>query len=173
MIIIKTELDCYDALQRKAILSIQETQVLSKATDERQHKIDSTAKQRVPSKAKAKVRPKTQSTKQVEPKLVYSKSEPRIENKKVNELGQKYLKTKQASNAKQNINLLLVDIDKDKQKRMVFTFENGQAWKQTEPRFVKRPASLPMQVQLLSGALGSFSVKLGENGRLVKVKRVR
>ena len=87
--------------------------------------------------------------------------------------GQKYLNSKTDTAPHRTLFFLLVATGKDKQKRMIFNFENGQVWKQIEPRYLKTLSNLPLQVELVKGALGSYSLRLGKSGRLVKVKRIK
>ncbi len=100
-------------------------------------------------------------------------NQPVAEDTEVDSVGQKYLKSSRTKTEAPAFNYSLVATDKDNKQRMVFSFANGQIWKQIEPRYLWLPAELPLQVELVAGALGSYSLKLGAKGRLVKVKRVK
>ena len=92
----------------------------------------------------------------------------------VNEIGSKYLsKGIDSSKPTKNVFFQLLKIEKDKRGKTEFHFGNGQIWRQTEARYVREQKPLPMQVEIIHSVLGSFTLRLGNKGRLVKVKRIK
>lgn len=57
--------------------------------------------------------------------------------------------------------------------RWVFTFDNGQVWRQTESKRIQVPRNKPFPAVLADGAFGSLNLFLDGQKRAVKVKRLR
>ena len=174
-----SRLDCYDELVKTALTQDETRKTLPQTSSPI---VNQQPKQMpTPSIVENSIKPTDQITPELTPEepgaaptSPKSKgNQPVTEDTEVNSVGQKYLKSSRTKTGAPAFNYSLVATNKDKKQRMVFSFANGQIWKQIEPRYLRLPAKLPLQVELVSGALGSYSLKLGAKGRLVKVKRVK
>ena len=54
-----------------------------------------------------------------------------------------------------------------------FHFDNGQIWHQIEARHVPLPSDLPFTVRLSAGLFGETRLRVGEKGRLVRIRRLQ
>jgi len=88
-------------------------------------------------------------------------------------LGKKYLTKDDSHESDRESSVQLVQAYKSKHQLWVFEFENGQAWQQTEARYLSVPKDLPAAVIISQGVLGSYDLRIGETGRTIKVKRLR
>ena len=88
-------------------------------------------------------------------------------------LGQKYLPKPKATQSNKAYHYSLIAVERDKKKRWVFSFENGQIWRQVEPRFFSKPRSIPARVDISTGVFGSFNLRVEGRDGTVKVKRLR
>ena len=84
------------------------------------------------------------------------------------ELGQKYLRK---SRTPLSPTFTMIAAFKDYKKRWNFEFDNGQVWRQLEPRYLPR-LDLPVQVKISKGVLGSYDLRAVRFGKPVKVKRL-
>ncbi len=97
-------------------------------------------------------------------------------DKSVEEIGKKHLPPiakKENKPEEYDVAVRLTTTSKDSAGRWVFYFENDQVWRQTETKRVSVPRELPVDGRLVSGALGSISLYLGDSKRAIKVKRLK
>ena len=66
----------------------------------------------------------------------------------------------------------VVEIERNNIGRYFFTTEEGFVWRQLEIRRIRVPQSLPTDVEIRQGAMGSTRLKLLETGRSYTVRRV-
>ncbi len=89
------------------------------------------------------------------------------------EIGQKYLRKPQDSTKPTSVEFDLIAAYKDRKKRWVFEFENGQIWQQLEAGYLPKPKHLPTDATLSKGVFGTHNLRVGYIGKTVKVKRLR
>ena len=68
--------------------------------------------------------------------------------------------------------LTLSGAEKDTFGLWVFTFENGEIWRQIEGGYASLPDQFPAEATIRRGALGSHSMRIEGNHRLVKVRKL-
>jgi hypothetical protein len=89
-----------------------------------------------------------------------------------NELGQKYLRKSREPNTQSALSYTLIAAYKDNKKRWTFEFDDGQVWKQIEPRYLPKLSNLPVQVNISKGVFGSHDLRAEDLGKPVKVRRL-
>lgn len=91
-------------------------------------------------------------------------------------LGTKYLPSnvdeKKNKPKKTYFEFVLLKASQDRKKRWVFTFDNGQVWRQIEARYLPRPKDLPAKATIAKGVLGSHDLKVSYSRKTIKVKRI-
>jgi hypothetical protein len=89
------------------------------------------------------------------------------------QLGDKYLERDDARSNEESANFILIKTHRNDAKLWVFEFENGQVWQQLESRYLSIPNKLPAAAQISSGVFGTYNLRIGEEGRITKIKRIR
>lgn len=89
------------------------------------------------------------------------------------ELGDKYLPEQAKKKSAESVTVTIVSAERDSEGRWQFVLKNGQVWRQLEARYLKVPRGFPADAIITPGALGSFSLKIGDDGKSVKIKRVK
>lgn len=87
------------------------------------------------------------------------------------DFGREYLEDKEEEPDKLTATVSEVTIDRAR--RLVFTFANGQVWRQLEPRRFQYPRSEPFKVVISRGVLGDYQLRVGGEGRMTRIKRVK
>lgn len=67
----------------------------------------------------------------------------------------------------------LLGVGENNYGRLLFELDNGQVWRQLDSRFVALPDAFPAEVTITKGLLGSFNLRIGDDGRRIKVRRVK
>ncbi len=57
-------------------------------------------------------------------------------------------------------------------KTLYFHLANGHVWRQIEPRRLQYPKSGNFEVSISQGVMGAYRLRIGDNGRLVSIRRV-
>lgn len=65
------------------------------------------------------------------------------------------------------------EVSADRLRRLVFEFENGQVWRQQEPRHFPYPRDEPFDVVISRGLLGDYQLRVGGEGRMTRVRRLK
>lgn len=65
------------------------------------------------------------------------------------------------------------EVSADRLRRLVFQFENGQVWRQQEPRHFPYPRNEPFDVVISRGLLGDYQLRVGGEGRMTRVRRLK
>lgn len=56
---------------------------------------------------------------------------------------------------------------------LYFEFENGDVWRQMEPGFIHYPKDGPFEVHIRQGVMGEHQLRVGGEGRMTRIVRVR
>ena len=56
---------------------------------------------------------------------------------------------------------------------LLFHLENGQVWRQIEARHVPLPEDAPFPVSISRGFFGEYRLRVGGEGRLVRIRRIQ
>ncbi len=65
------------------------------------------------------------------------------------------------------------EVTLDRYKRLHFQFANGQVWRQLEARRFQYPKNEPFDVVISRGVLGDYQLRVGGEGRMTRIKRVK
>jgi len=88
----------------------------------------------------------------------------------IDNFGSSHLKKDKVNDEEQSVIFVVKSVKKNTDKKLYFTFENGQIWKQMDnARFKIKPGE---KAKLKEGALGAVYLKKLRNNRSIRVKRV-
>ena len=73
---------------------------------------------------------------------------------------------------KKIIEAMVVDVTQGSSKLLYFHLANGQVWRQIEPRRIQYPKSGDFEVGITHGMMGDYRLRIGDNGRMVRIRRV-
>lgn len=73
----------------------------------------------------------------------------------------------------QAITATVVEVRQGYNRTLSFHMTDGQVWRQIEPRRLQYPKNEEFEVIISQGMLGEYRLRIGENGRLVKIRRVK
>ncbi len=70
------------------------------------------------------------------------------------------------------IKAMVVDVTQGSSKRLYFHLANGQVWRQIEPRHFQYPKQSDFEVGISKGMMSEYRLRIGDNGRMVRIRRV-
>lgn len=73
----------------------------------------------------------------------------------------------------QTITATVVEVRQGYNRALSFHMADGQVWRQIEPRRLQYPRNEEFEVIISQGMLGEYRLRIGENGRLVKIRRIQ
>jgi hypothetical protein len=68
---------------------------------------------------------------------------------------------------------VVVDVDKDHYGALIFHLDNGQVWRQVEPRYFPYPRNQEFDVLITIGMMGDYRLQVGGTGRKVRIRRTK
>jgi hypothetical protein len=74
---------------------------------------------------------------------------------------------------KKVIKATVVDVTQGFNKDLRFHLANGQVWRQIEPRHLQYPKNRDFEIKISQGMLGAYRMRIGKNGRMVKIRRTQ
>ena len=74
---------------------------------------------------------------------------------------------------KKVIKATVVDVTQGFNKDLRFHLANGQVWRQIEPRHLQYPKNRDFEIKISQGMMGAYRMRIGENGRMVKIRRTQ
>ena len=93
------------------------------------------------------------------------------------QLGEEHLdrpETKEkASDEDEVIHATVIEVTKDRNRILYFHFGNGQIWRQNEARHLEYPRSGEFDINITRGMMGDYRMRIGDNGRMVRIRRVQ
>ena len=106
---------------------------------------------------------------------IVSNTEPDLETnntiQRVAQLGEKYIPNK-VEEKHNRYKFTLIKTQKDSRDRWLFFFENGQVWRQLEPRYMKRIKNYPVTVYITEEIFGTYKLQQADSMKKIKVQRV-
>jgi hypothetical protein len=66
-----------------------------------------------------------------------------------------------------------VDVTQGFNKDLRFHLASGQVWRQIEPRHLQYPKNRDFEIEISQGMMGGYRMRIGENGRMVKIRRTQ
>ncbi len=67
----------------------------------------------------------------------------------------------------------VIEVSQHGRSHLYFHLENGQVWRQIEPRYVPYPRNGAFEVEISRGMLGEYRLRVAGKGRLVRIRRVK
>jgi hypothetical protein len=81
--------------------------------------------------------------------------------------------TEEANDEEEVFYATVTEVAKGRNKILYFRFDNGQVWRQLEARTLTYPKSGDFDVQITRGMMGDYRMRIGDNGRMVRIRRVK
>lgn len=78
-----------------------------------------------------------------------------------------------ASEEPEQVTAIVTDVTKGRNDVLYFHFANGQIWRQIEPRRWPYPKQGNFEVQVTVGMMGEYRMRIGEKGRMTRIRRVQ
>lgn len=67
----------------------------------------------------------------------------------------------------------VVDVTRANNKALIFHMADGQVWRQIEPRRYPYPRNGEFAVTISQGMMGEYRMRIGNNGRMVRIRRIK
>jgi hypothetical protein len=67
----------------------------------------------------------------------------------------------------------VVEVSKGRHDLLYFQLDNGQVWRQNEARNFSYPKDVEFDVNITRGMMGDYRMRIGDNGRMVRIRRVK
>lgn len=67
----------------------------------------------------------------------------------------------------------VTEVTKGPNRILYFHFDNGQVWRQMEARHLEYPGSGEFDINITRGMMGDYRMRIGDNGRMVRIRRVQ
>ena len=92
------------------------------------------------------------------------------------QLGEEHLdrpETDKKANEDEVVHATVSEVSKGRNKILYFHFDNGQVWRQIEGRHLEYPRSGEFDINITRGMMGDYRMRIGDNGRMVRIRRVQ
>lgn len=90
------------------------------------------------------------------------------------DFGQEHLdRPKQKKNGNEIHRATVTEVTRGRNKILYFHFDNGQVWRQMEPRHFQYPKNGEFEINITRGMMGDYRLRIGDNGRMVRIRRVQ
>ena len=67
----------------------------------------------------------------------------------------------------------VVEVSKGRHGLLYFRLNNDQVWRQNEARHYSYPKGTEFDVNITRGMMGDYRMRIGDNGRMVRIRRVK
>jgi hypothetical protein len=91
-------------------------------------------------------------------------------------LGEEHLdrsETEKKANEDEVFHATVTEVTRGRNRILYFHFDNGQVWRQIEGRHLEYPRSGEFDIDITRGMMGDYRMRIGDNGRLVRIRRVQ
>jgi hypothetical protein len=91
-------------------------------------------------------------------------------------LGEEHLDrpaTEEAEDKDEVFYATVTEVAKGRNKILYFRFDNGQVWRQLEARTLTYPKNGDFDITITRGMMGDYRMRIGDNGRMVRIRRVK
>lgn len=89
------------------------------------------------------------------------------------ELGREQLAKHDKEEQDEAVKATVVDVTQGYNNDLRFHLANGQIWRQIEPRHLQYPKNRDFEIEISQGMLGEYRLRIGKNGRLVRIRRTQ
>ncbi len=92
------------------------------------------------------------------------------------QLGEEHLarpETEKKANEDEVFHATVTEVTQGHNRILYFHFDNGQVWRQIETRHLEYPRSGEFDINITRGMMGDYRMRIGDNGRMVKIRRIK
>ena len=91
------------------------------------------------------------------------------------EFGQEYLVGPEQEQERDDgaLHATVIEVSKGRNDILYFHLDNGQLWRQNEARHYPYPKNSEFEVDISRGMMGEYRLRIGDNGRMVRIRRVK
>lgn len=91
------------------------------------------------------------------------------------EFGQEYLvqPEKEPEMDDELLHATVTEVSKGRHDILFFHLDNGQVWRQIEARHYAYPKNSEFEVNITRGMMGEYRMRIGDNSRMVRIRRVK
>jgi len=89
------------------------------------------------------------------------------------DFGREQLAAPDQEEKKEVIKAMVIDVTQGYNKSLYFHLANGHIWRQIEPRRFQYPKQGDFEVSISQGMMGDYRLRIGDNGRMVRIRRVQ
>ncbi len=92
------------------------------------------------------------------------------------QLGEEHLARPEAdkkANEDEVFHAMVTEVTQGHNRILYFHFDNGQVWRQIETRHLEYPRSGAFDINITRGMMGDYRMRIGDNGRMVRIRRVQ
>ena len=92
------------------------------------------------------------------------------------QLGEEHLarlETEEKANEDEVFHATVTEVIRGRNRILYFHFDNGQVWRQIEGRHLEYPRSGEFEINITRGMMGDYRMRIGDNGRMVRIRRVQ
>ena len=92
------------------------------------------------------------------------------------QLGEEHLarpETEKKANEDEVFHATVTEVTQGHNRILYFHFDNGQVWRQIEARHLEYPRSGEFDINITRGMMGEYRLRIGDNGRMVRIRRVQ
>ncbi len=92
------------------------------------------------------------------------------------QLGEEHLdrpETEEKANEDEVFHATVTEVTQGHNRILYFHFDNGQVWRQIEARHFEYPRSGEFDINITRGMMGDYRMRIGDNGRMVSIRRVQ
>ena len=79
---------------------------------------------------------------------------------------------KAQENDKEVLRAMVTEVSRDHKRLLYFHLDNGHVWRQLEARHFQYPKAGRFEINIARGMMGDYRMRIGDNGRMVRVRRV-
>jgi hypothetical protein len=89
------------------------------------------------------------------------------------QLGEEHLdRPETKANEDEVFHATVTEVTQGRNRILYFHFDNGQVWRQMEARHLEYPRSGEFDINITRGMMGDYRMRIGDDGRLVRIRRV-
>jgi len=89
------------------------------------------------------------------------------------DFGREQLAAGDSGEEKEVLRATVIDVSQGSRNNLYFHLANGQVWRQIESRRFQYPKQGDFEVGISKGMMGDYRLRIGDNGRMVRIRRVQ
>ena len=89
------------------------------------------------------------------------------------DFGREHLAAAEPEENEEVFRATVIDVSQGSRKNLYFHLANGQVWRQIEARRFQYPKKGEFEVSISQGMMGDYRLRIGDNGPMVRIRRVQ